>query len=366
MLALGLMSGTSMDGIDLALVETDGAARLRFGPTAFAPYSDADRALLRRALADAVALDDRTARPGALAKAEIRITDLHAAAVRAFITTHPEATRDLELIGFHGQTVLHRPEHRLTVQIGDGAALARQTGVDVVADLRAADVGAGGQGAPLVPVFHRALAGAASVENPVAILNLGGVGNVTFLREGDDPIAFDTGPANALVDDLLLERTGATFDRDGATAARGTVDAAIVEALMRHPYFDAPPPKSLDRNAWSRTPVSALSTEDAAATLTDFTAASVQRGIALLPEAPKLLVVCGGGARNPTLMGRLAARLPCRVVTAETLGWNGDAMEAQAFAYLAVRSRLGRPITFPGTTGVTAPLTGGVFHAARG
>ncbi len=365
MLALGLMSGTSMDGIDLALVETDGGERLGFGPSAFVPYSDADRALLRRALADAAGLDDRTARPGALAEAEIRITDLHTAAVRDFIAAHPEATRGLELIGFHGQTVLHRPERRLTVQIGDGAALARQSGIDAVADLRAADVAAGGQGAPLVPVFHRALAASTGVSLPAAILNLGGVGNVTFLRDGLDPIAFDTGPANALVDDLLLERTGAAFDRDGATAAVGTIHGAIVDALMRHPYFDAPPPKSLDRNAWSRAPVEALSTEDAAATLTDFTAASVERGIALLPEVPQLVIVCGGGARNPTLMGRLAARLPCRVATAGSLGWDGDAMEAQAFAYLAVRSRLGRPITFPGTTGVTTPLTGGVVHAAR-
>ena len=364
MLALGLMSGTSMDGIDLALVETDGGDRLRFGPSAFAPYSDADRALLRRALADAVGLDDRMARPGALVDAETRITDLHAAAVRDFIVAHPEATRGLEVIGFHGQTVLHRPEHRLTVQIGDGAALARQTGLDVVADLRAADVAAGGQGAPLVPVFHRALAGSSGVALPAAILNLGGVGNVTFLQETGDPIAFDTGPANALVDDLLLERTGAAFDRDGATAAAGTIHGDIVADMMRHPYFDAPPPKSLDRNAWSRAPVERLSTEDAAATLTDFTAASVERGIALLPERPTLLIVCGGGARNPTLMERLAARLPCRVVSADALGWNGDAIEAQAFAYLAVRSRLGLPITFPGTTGVAVPLTGGTFHAA--
>ena len=241
MLALGLMSGTSMDGIDLALVETDGGDRLRFGPSAFAPYSDADRALLRRALADAVGLDDRTARPGALADAERRMTELHAAAVRDFMAAHPDATYGVELVGFHGQTVLHRPERRLTVQIGDGAALARQTGLDVVADLRAADVAAGGQGAPLVPAFHRALAGASGVALPAAVLNLGGVGNVTFLRENGSPIAFDTGPANALVDDLLLERTGAAFDHDGATAARGTIDASIVDLLMRHPYFDAPP-----------------------------------------------------------------------------------------------------------------------------
>ncbi|WP_237476944.1 anhydro-N-acetylmuramic acid kinase [Lichenibacterium dinghuense] len=365
MLALGLMSGTSMDGIDLALLDTDGRDRLRFGPTGFAPYAAADRALLRRALADAVSLTDRDARPGALGEAEARVTALHAAAVRDFLAAHAAEARGLELVGFHGQTVLHRPERRLTVQIGDGAALARAAGVDVVADLRAADVAAGGQGAPLVPAFHRALAGASGLALPAAVLNLGGVGNVTYLPESGDPVAFDTGPANALLDDLMLERSGAAFDRDGAAAAAGTVRGDIVDALMSHPYFAAPPPKSLDRDAWSRATVAPLSTADAAATLTEFTAASVERALRHLPAAPGVLVACGGGARNPTLMGRLRARLPCRVLAAADLGWDGDAVEAQAFAYLAVRSRLGLPITFPGTTGVPAPLTGGVAFSGR-
>ncbi len=364
MLALGLMSGTSMDGIDLAVLETDGGDRLSFGPTGFVPYGADDRALLRQALADAVGLGDRTARPGALREADARVTALHVAAVRGFVAAHPEATRGLELIGFHGQTVLHRPERRLTVQIGDGAALARDCGIGVVADLRAADVAAGGQGAPLVPAFHRALAGSAGVALPAAVLNLGGVGNITFLPERGDPIAFDTGPANALVDDLMLERTGQPFDRDGATAAGGTIHGAVVDALMRHPYFDVPPPKSLDRNDWSRAAVAALSTADAAATLVDFTAASVARALDLLRDRPTLLVVCGGGARNPTLMGRLRTRLPCRVEGAGVMGWDGDAVEAQAFAYLAVRSRSGLPITFPGTTGIAVPMTGGCFHPA--
>ncbi len=364
MLALGLMSGTSMDGIDLALVETDGGDRLSFGPTGFVPYGEKDRALLRQALADAVGLGDRAARPGALGEAEACVTARHGAAVRDFVAAHPDAARGLELVGFHGQTVLHRPERRLTVQIGDGARLARETGIDVVADLRAADVAAGGQGAPLVPAFHRALAGSAGLALPAAILNLGGVGNITFLPERGDPVAFDTGPANALLDDLMLERTGAAFDRDGAAAAAGSIASDIVDALMRHPYFAAPPPKSLDRNAWSRAAVAPLSTADAAATLTDFTAASVARALDLLADRPTLVVVCGGGASNPTLMGRLQDRLPCRVVAAGALGWDADAIEAQAFAYLAVRSRLGLPITFPGTTGVPAPLPGGTFHAA--
>ncbi len=367
MLALGLMSGTSMDGIDLALVETDGRERLRFGPTGFSPYSEADRAVLREALTVAVGLEDRDARPGVLAEAEARLTTLHGVAVKDFVRAHPAETRGLELVGFHGQTVLHRPERRLTVQIGDGAALARDCGIDIVADLRAADVAAGGQGAPLVPAFHRALAEAAGLARPAALLNVGGVANITYLPVGgSDPIAFDTGPGNALVDDLMLERTGQSFDRDGVTAAAGRPHADLVDIMLRHPYFAAPPPKSLDRNDWSREPVAALSTEDAAATLTDFTAATVARAFGLLPAEPHLLVVCGGGAHNPVLMHRLRDRLPCRVIDAAALGWSGDAIEAQAFAYLAVRSRLGLPITFPGTTGVSSPLTGGVFHAAAG
>ena len=365
MLALGLMSGTSMDGIDLALLETDGRDALRFGPAGFAPYRDRDRALLRDALHDAVGMTDRRARPGVLAEAEARLTTLHAEAVRAFRAEHEAATRGLVVIGFHGQTVLHRPERRLTVQIGDGAALARDAGVDVVADLRAADVAAGGQGAPLVPAYHRALVEAAKLARPSVVLNLGGVANVTFLPESGDPVAFDTGPANALVDDLMLERTGDAFDRDGATAAAGHADDAIVADLMNHPYFAAPPPKSLDRNDWSRAAVGGLSTADAAATLTEFTAASVARALDHLPGRPVLVVACGGGGRNPTLMRRLAARLPCPVERAADLGWDGDAIEAQAFAYLAVRSRLGLPLTFPGTTGVGAPLSGGVLFKAR-
>jgi len=366
MLALGLMSGTSMDGIDLAVLETDGRATIRSGAVAFAPYAAEDRALLRRAIGAATGLTDRHARPSPLAEAEARLTALHVAAVRSFMARHPEEAGRLEVLGFHGQTVLHRPERGLTVQIGDGAALARGCGIAVVADLRAADVAAGGQGAPLVPVFHRALAEASGVAAPVALLNVGGVANVTFLPgNGADPTAFDTGPGNALIDDLMLERTGEPFDRDGASAASGRVQAARVDAMLRHPYFEAPPPKSLDRNDWSREAVASLSTADAAATLTDFTAAAVARALHLLPARPNLVVVCGGGTRNPTLMARLRVRLPCPVEDAAALGWNADAIEAQAFAYLAVRSRLGLPLTFPGTTGVAAPLTGGVFHPGR-
>jgi anhydro-N-acetylmuramic acid kinase len=363
--AIGLMSGTSMDGVDVALLETDGGERLAFGPTAFAPYRETDRALLRAALAQATTLDDRTARPGALAEAERMVTERHAEAVESFLRENAIETASIDVVGFHGQTVLHRPERRLTVQIGDGALLARRLGIDVVYDLRAADVAAGGQGAPLVPAYHRALVAASGLYGAVAVLNIGGVANLTLVDGAAEPIACDTGPGNALIDDLMLARAGVPLDRDGAAAAAGRVDPAALARLLVHPYFDAPPPKSLDRNDFSLAPVERLSTEDAAATLTAFTAASIGRLFALLPEPPRLAIVCGGGARNPTLMRELASRLPCALRSAEDFGWSGEAIEAQAFAFLAVRSLNGLPLTFPTTTGVSAPLPGGLLARGR-
>ena len=363
--ALGLMSGTSMDGVDVALIETDGAGRVTFGPFASFAYSDQDRDLLRTALAEAVGLSDRAARPGVLAEAERLVTERHAGAVAAFLRAERIAPASIDVIGFHGQTVLHRPEARLTVQIGDGPALARQLGIDVVYDMRAADVAAGGQGAPLVPVYHQALVRAARLPGHVVVANIGGVANITSLSPGRDPLAGDTGPGNALLDDLMLERTGVAMDRDGACAARGHVDDAALAALLSHPFFALPLPKSLDRNAFPRAPVAGLATGDAAATLTAFTAETLARAVRNLSTPADGVVVCGGGARNPTLMRMLAARAPCRVAAAEDFGWSAEAMEAQAFAYLAVRSLKGLPLTFPTTTGVDRPLTGGVLTRGR-
>ena len=355
---IGLMSGTSMDGVDVALIETDGERTIRFGPQAWFPYDDADRAVLRGALVDAATLKDRAARPGVLGAAEAMVTERHAAAVEAFLARFDVPRESVDLIGFHGQTVLHRPADRLTVQIGDGQALAARLGMKVASDFRAADMAAGGQGAPLVPVYHQALVEREGLEGPVVVINIGGVANITHIAAAADPIACDTGPGNALLDDLMLERTGVALDRDGATAARGTVDPAALAALMAHPYFSKPAPKSLDRNAFSRAPVDALRTEDAAATLVAFTAATIAGAISALPR-PRLAVVCGGGGRNATLMQALADRLPCPVETADDRGWSTDAMEAQAFAYIAVRQTRALPITFPLTTGIDAPLAGG-------
>ncbi|UDL95284.1 anhydro-N-acetylmuramic acid kinase [Lichenihabitans sp. PAMC28606] len=362
--ALGLISGTSMDGVDLAILDTDGRDVVRFGPIGFLPYTEDDRAVLRRALVDAGSLTDRLARTGVLGDAERRVTERHAEAVLAFLREHAIEPSSVSVVGFHGQTVLHRPEMALTVQIGDGAELASRIGIDVVADLRAADMVAGGQGAPLVPVYHQALAASRALAGPVLFLNIGGVSNITYVAERHDPVACDTGPGNALLDDLMLERTGQPLDRDGATAALGVADEAIVSDLLNHPYFSQKPPKSLDRNAFSRAPVEPLGTADAAATLTAFTAASIAAVLPHLPAPPIEVIVCGGGARNPTLMLELTKRLPCRVSSADQHGWSADAMEAQAFAYLAVRSLEGLPLSFPSTTGVAAPVSGGTLYRA--
>jgi anhydro-N-acetylmuramic acid kinase len=345
------MSGTSLDGIDAALVRTDGLARVETGAHLTVPYEPGFRERLRATLGGR----------GDVAAVERELTDLHGAAVAALLAAAGVAPGAVDLIGFHGHTILHDPDARRTWQIGDAARLAAHTGIPAVADFRTADVAAGGQGAPLVPLFHQALA--AGLERPLAVLNLGGVGNVTWLGAGADHIlAFDTGPGNALLDDWMLRRTGRPYDADGALAAAGRVDAAVLERLLAHPYFDAPAPKSLDRDAFDAGPVAALSDADGAATLAAFTAAAVARGLALMPEAPQRWLVTGGGRHNAAIMRALAARLPGRVGPVEEVGWNGDALEAQAFAYLAVRSRRGLPLSLPGTTGVPAPQTGGRFH----
>lgn len=367
MRAIGLMSGTSMDGIDVALIETDGETVARFGPSALHFYQDDEVALLRRAMEAAPALHSRDERPGVIGEAEAMSTALHAGAVKTFLDANGIDRAGIDVIGYHGQTIWHRPREKLTVQIGDGARLSRETGIPVVYDLRAADVAAGGQGAPLVPVYHRALARTLERPHPIAVLNLGGVANITFIDGESDPIACDTGPANALLDDFLRERTGATWDEGGNVAAKGRADEAMIAKLLTHPFFSEPCPKSLDRNdfrAWvaQHGGLADKSTEDGAATLTMLTAASVARVVAHLPRAPKSWIAAGGGANNPTMMRMLADRLrPASVETAQDVRWSINALEAQAFAFLAVRSLKGLPLTFPTTTGVPQPMTGGVL-----
>ncbi|MGI6244947.1 MAG: anhydro-N-acetylmuramic acid kinase [Pseudochelatococcus sp.] len=352
-----------MDGIDLALVETDGVVIHGLGPAGFHPYDQADRQLLRKALAAAAHLTDRDARPEALAEAEAMVTHRHIRAVDSFLASCQLGPGGVDLIGFHGQTVLHRPEEGLTMQIGDGRKLAAHVGIPVVYDFRAADVALGGQGAPLVPLFHRAMARNAGLTGPIAVLNLGGIANVTYIEAGDDEalIACDTGPANALIDDFMLKRTGFPIDRDGAHAACGTVNEAVVDSLLDNAFFTRPPPKSLDRNAFVLPDLSALSVEDGAATLTAFSARATASIIPLLPQPPRLWVLCGGGTHNAELVRRIREATGAEVAIADDLGWSADSMEAQAFAFLAARSLRKLPLTLPTTTGVTAPVSGGVL-----
>ena len=357
MTVLGLMSGTSMDGVDAAVLETDGETVAGYGPRRFRPYTEPERATLRAAVGAARGLIDRAARPDALVAAERMVTEAHAEAVERLIGEHPGTTVDL--IGFHGQTVLHAPDRGLTIQLGNGPELARRTGVPVVFDFRAADMAAGGQGAPLVPVYHCALVKAAGLGDTTVVVNIGGVANITRIAPDGDLIAGDTGPGNALIDDFMRLRTGAAMDRDGALAARGTVNEAAVAELLADPWFERPMPKSLDRNAFSLDAVANLTVEDGAATLAAFTSRTIARGIVKAGGADRL-VASGGGASNPLLMEMLAAIVGMPVVSATTLGWSPDFIEAEAFAYLAARSLAGLPLTWPGTTGVPAPTTGGV------
>ncbi|MEW6767591.1 MAG: anhydro-N-acetylmuramic acid kinase [Pseudomonadota bacterium] len=361
MKAIGLMSGTSLDGIDVALIETDGERIQAFGPTGYRAYTDEERSLLRGALAEAVNVTDRSSRPGALRQAEELVTRVHAESIEAFLAAHEIDRRQIDVVGFHGQTVLHRPDSKLTIQIGDGRALAGQLGTSVVFDFRAADVAQGGQGAPLVPVYHRALVNALNRNGPTVVVNIGGVANVTYI-DGDTLIACDTGPGNALLDDFMLRATGQAVDRDGRLAANGRADDNWIARALEHPFFAKPIPKSLDRNDFASLTVGPMKVEDGAATLTALTAASIARILPFLPRPPQQWIVVGGGANNPTLMRMLQDRLsPATVARGHDLGWSGDAVEAQAFAYMAVRSIKGLPLTYPGTTGVPKPLTGGIL-----
>jgi anhydro-N-acetylmuramic acid kinase len=348
--AIGLMSGTSGDGIDAALLKTDGARITATGPGTGEAYDPAFRARLRSAYG-------QWDPPAGL---ERELTERHAALVLRLIAQVGKSPREIGVVGFHGQTILHEPERHRTRQIGDGALLAKLTGIRVVNDFRSADMAAGGEGAPLAPVFHRALA--ADLAKPVAMLNIGGVSNVTWIGEGDALIAFDTGPGNALIDDWAMRHTGEPVDRDGALAKSGRVDEAAVARFLTNPYFARPAPKSLDRDAFKRFSLDGMSAGDGAATLTAITAASVAAGIERLPEPPARWLVCGGGRHNPVMMAALRARLGSSVEPVEAIGWDGDLIEAQAFAFMAVRALRTLPISFPGTTGVAQPTTGGVVH----
>lgn len=364
MRVLGFMTGTSLDAVDMAILETDGEHIIGFGPTLERPWPLGVRSLLETVYQQGRGLNLSDPLPENWRAAARLVAEAHADAAESFFASTGERPEGLDLIGVHGQTVLHQPplggrNQGRTVQLMDAAHLARRLGVNVAYDFRTADVTAGGQGAPLAPVYHRALTRWSGLEGPVAVLNLGGIGNVTFI-EGDGEItAFDTGPANGMIDQWMQAKTGARFDRDGAAAFAGRVNDAILRRYLDQPYFSELGPKSLDRFDFSLTLVEGLSVEDGAATLAAFAVEAVAAAISRRAAGLTRLVVTGGGRHNPYLMRGLADRLRLPVETAEQHGWRGDAIEAEAFAYLAARTARGLPLSFPGTTGVAAPLAGG-------
>lgn len=362
--AIGLMSGTSMDGIDVALVRTDGEAVVERGAFLSVAYEPAFRDRLKQALEDAKGIRQRDERPGTLSPIERDLTQRHADAIRLLLERENLTILDIDLIGFHGQTVLHRPDEGLTVQLGDGPLLAKETGIPVVYDMRANDMVHGGQGAPLVPVYHQALAHALPLEQwPVCFVNIGGISNLTFLGQEGTIIGFDSGPGNTLIDQWVEVHAGIPYDEGGRIASEGTVIMALAERYLDNPFFTAPTRRSLDRNDFRPPEGHEAELSDGARTLAYVSAAAILKSAGHLPNPPKTYVICGGGRLNRTIMGdlaRSAGEQGAEVLSAEAAGFDGDAMEAEAWAYLAVRSAKGLPLTFPGTTGVKLPVSGGV------
>ncbi|MFT8895491.1 MAG: anhydro-N-acetylmuramic acid kinase [Acetobacter sp.] len=352
---IGLMSGTSLDGVDAAVIRTDGVTVFERGPSLSLPY-DADLRQSARTLLDRAAHLSPDA-PEVL-EIERRLTERHIEAVQALrLQTGP-----VNLIGFHGQTIYHAPALHRTWQIGDAALLSRKTQLPVVHDFRSADVAVGGEGAPLAPWYHAALL--QDAQRPIAILNIGGVANVTFLGRNGEIIACDTGPGNALMDDWAFRHTGVACDMNGALARKGQVDQAILDTLLADPYFNRPAPKSLDRQSFitALDAVSSCTPADGAATLAAFTVAAVAR--TRFPEKPAVWYVCGGGRHNPVLMEELQKALNAPVRSGDSLGWNGDALEAECFGFLAVRVLRQLPLSAPGITGAPDFLPGGRLTCA--
>lgn len=353
---IGVMSGTSMDAIDVAAIQTDGLHHIQSGASGSGSYAYG----LRQKLLSLISTPEQAAADPdpALVNA---VTDSHCDAVIEFCATNGTRPENYGGIGFHGQTVFHAPERGVTRQIFDGQRAADRLGCVVVSDFRTADVSSGGQGAPLAPLYHQARLGRR--QDPVMILNLGGVANVTYVH-GDEVLAFDTGPASAMMDDFIRRRRGLPFDRDGQLAKEGEIDTDGLAQFLSHSYFSRRPPKSLDRNAFhhSMTLVESMSDGDGAATLLAFTVESIAKALDHVSVRPEQWYVCGGGRHNAHLMTRLKARLGVSVETVEALGWNGDMLEAECFAWLAVRSLKGLPLSLPSTTGVPYPLTGGTIH----
>lgn len=358
------MSGTSLDGIDIALISTDGKQVHEFGPWCTITYSerlrDQIRRLIKKTLNQMVGGIDAKG-------VEINLTEAHISAVELFLSEYDISQQSIRLIGFHGQTIFHDPANKFTWQIGDGALMANKLGIDVVSDFRSADIAGGGQGAPLTPLYHQALAQNFKLDEgfPLVFLNLGGVANITWVSSNGNLLAFDSGPGCGLIDDLMLEYYEEPFDKEGNIAAVGNVDETVLKVLLEHPYFSEKPPKSLDRHTFNVLPIRTLDGPDGIATLTAFTVETIAMGLSVCPEKPRKLIVSGGGRHNSFLIDALRKRINISVTKAEACGLRGDSIEAEAFAYLGVRSLYGYSLSLPETTGVSRPLTGGRLNCAN-
>ncbi len=352
---LGLMSGTSMDGIDAALIKTDGIEIFDIGPATTIPYTRGLKKLIRSALGR------NTASPTLIHK----ITDAHSKAVTALLSENPEFKEKIKLIGMHGHTILHAPNTKFTLQVGDGKRLAKNIGINVVCDFRSVDIQNGGQGAPLAPLYHSALA--KDLKKPLTIINIGGIANLTWIGRDDNlaPIAFDTGPGNCLLDDWVQTNTTERFDKGGAISGLGRPKHELVKVMMKHPYFNSPPPKSLDRLGFNYECISSLEPADGAATLVRYTCKTIMAALRHVPEPPKRLLITGGGRLNPTIMQGLSSLASIPVEPVEAVGWDGDMLEAQAFGFLAVRSIRGLHLSTPTTTGISTPKSGGILYQAE-
>jgi anhydro-N-acetylmuramic acid kinase len=368
--SVGLMSGTSMDGVDAAILYTNGEDIERHGPSLTLPYPESLRADIKNVIEIASSLPAITNENETINAVEADITDFHSEVVFEIEKMLGGGKGLIDIVGFHGHTITHRPERGWTWQIGNGGRLAGNTGINVVSDFRTNDMDNGGEGAPLVPLYHSALLQKSRKYNTVAVLNIGGVANVTWVKlsesgELEDIVAFDTGPGNAMLDDWMEVHTGTAMDSGGDTAATGLNHEEIIMGLMASPYFDEKPPKTLDRNDFNMQSARGLSLEDGAATLTSFIVEAVVAAQSHFPSPPEVWYVCGGGRHNKTLMRRLRRHLPTLVDPVEVLGWRGDALEAEAFAYLAARSLRNLPLSLPSTTGCQMPVSGGVLHKPR-
>lgn len=353
--ALGLMSSTEINGAAAALIETDGIDMPVKGRSFIVPYEEAFEDKIReiRNHRDRFSADE-------LQKVGEELTNFHAGVVRELLNEGEK----FEVIGFSGHILFHNPQEAESLALGSGQLLADLTGIKVVSGFRRSDLLAGGQGSPLLPVFHEVIA--ANLPKPVAVINIDGISRLTWLGSNGEMLAFDTGPGLAPVNDWVLRHGGQNSDYNGRLAALGQINGHVLAAMMRHKYFAKYPPKAFDRNGFrdKLEHLEALKLADGAATATALTAESIAYSMALyLPEMPKILVVCGSGADNPTLMRFLRQRFEyVEVISSAELGWRPDTSQAQAIAFLAARRLHHLPISFPTTTGVPEPLVGGEIY----